>query len=265
MYFANPIPSIPIIIASQHVVFSQNLAIRLSRQKAFKIVGILQPVNLSKRFLRTGQPAAEPESVLVLDIAALLPQAVQLLADWHGKQLRSKILIVGDALTEGFMLKALCYGVRGFMAKTCPLETYVKAIQVIYTGDFWISRKMLVQWLKTVCRAETSPVSEAFEQSRATANSQANGNRFAQPVPAYNEQPANPVSSSCIFQGQETLTDREQEIVNYVSQGLSNKEIAKAIGVSDKTVKTHLHAVFSKLKIRHRMDLVLLKHQFHRV
>jgi DNA-binding CsgD family transcriptional regulator len=55
------------------------------------------------------------------------------------------------------------------------------------------------------------------------------------------------------------LTDREQEIVNWVMQGMTNKEIATKLGISEKTVKTHLGNIFSKLKISRRLQLLLYR------
>lgn len=43
------------------------------------------------------------------------------------------------------------------------------------------------------------------------------------------------------------LTHREEEILRLIGQGLSNKEIGRRLDISDHTVKTHLHRVYSKL------------------
>jgi DNA-binding NarL/FixJ family response regulator len=43
------------------------------------------------------------------------------------------------------------------------------------------------------------------------------------------------------------LTQREEEILRLIGQGLSNKEIGRRLDISDHTVKTHLHRVYAKL------------------
>jgi ATP/maltotriose-dependent transcriptional regulator MalT len=53
------------------------------------------------------------------------------------------------------------------------------------------------------------------------------------------------------------LSDREREICELVSEGLSNGEIAQLLFVSEATVKSHLHHVFEKLGIRSRHALAL--------
>lgn len=52
------------------------------------------------------------------------------------------------------------------------------------------------------------------------------------------------------------LTERQREIVHWASQGLSNKQIGRRLGISPETVKTHLHHVFEREGISGRMALV---------
>lgn len=61
----------------------------------------------------------------------------------------------------------------------------------------------------------------------------------------------------------ELLTERERQIVRLVSEGLSNKQIARQLKVSPGTVKVHLYNIFHKLEITNRTvlaTLALLKH-----
>ncbi|MGD8397533.1 MAG: response regulator transcription factor [Anaerolineae bacterium] len=53
------------------------------------------------------------------------------------------------------------------------------------------------------------------------------------------------------------LTPRELEVLRTVSQGLSNKEIAQQLGISEKTVKNHISNIFSKLHVCDRTQAVL--------
>ena len=54
------------------------------------------------------------------------------------------------------------------------------------------------------------------------------------------------------------LTAREREIVSLVAEGLSNKEIARHLGVTDGTVKIHLHNIYRKLDVGNRTALTAL-------
>jgi two-component system nitrate/nitrite response regulator NarL len=54
------------------------------------------------------------------------------------------------------------------------------------------------------------------------------------------------------------LTARERQIMNLVSEGLSNKAIARQLKLTDRTIKVHLHNVFEKLGISNRTSLAAL-------
>lgn len=54
------------------------------------------------------------------------------------------------------------------------------------------------------------------------------------------------------------LTDRESEIMRLVSEGLSNKEIARRLHISHGTTKVHLHHIYQKLEINNRTVLAAL-------
>ena len=56
----------------------------------------------------------------------------------------------------------------------------------------------------------------------------------------------------------ETLTPRESQVLGLVADGLPNKAIAAALGVSDETVKFHLGSIFGKLGASNRTDAVRL-------
>lgn len=61
--------------------------------------------------------------------------------------------------------------------------------------------------------------------------------------------------------GYDTTTEREQEVIRLVCQGLSNKEIAYKLSISDSTVRHHLTNIFDKLGVANRQKLLLHTHR----
>jgi DNA-binding NarL/FixJ family response regulator len=55
----------------------------------------------------------------------------------------------------------------------------------------------------------------------------------------------------------ETLTERETDVLRLLATGLANKEIARELGIGEKTVKTHVSAVLLKLNVRSRTQAAL--------
>ena len=54
------------------------------------------------------------------------------------------------------------------------------------------------------------------------------------------------------------LTAREREVLDRLADGMSNKQLARALGVSEKTVKTHVSSVLAKLGVRDRTQAALM-------
>ena len=56
----------------------------------------------------------------------------------------------------------------------------------------------------------------------------------------------------------ERLTERERAVAMAVAEGHSNKEVARQLDITPRTVKAHMGAIFRKLEVRDRMQLVLM-------
>jgi len=67
-----------------------------------------------------------------------------------------------------------------------------------------------------------------------------------------------------LFQKRVSLTPREGQIITLVAQGLKNKAIGGALGITEGTVKVYLYKLFKKLGVNDRLDMALygLKHLF---
>ncbi|MBK8016989.1 MAG: response regulator transcription factor [Betaproteobacteria bacterium] len=57
---------------------------------------------------------------------------------------------------------------------------------------------------------------------------------------------------------EETLTEREEQILKLVAEGLSNRGVGLSLGISESTVKTHLKSLFAKLDVTSRAEAIAL-------
>lgn len=69
-----------------------------------------------------------------------------------------------------------------------------------------------------------------------------------------------PVESKARILEAVRLTNRERQVIDLLSEGLSNKEIAVRLHIAVHTVKSHVHNVLEKLALRSRLEVVAFRH-----
>jgi DNA-binding NarL/FixJ family response regulator len=114
-------------------------------------------------------------------------------------------------------------GVHGFCKENIPPALLKKAIDAVLTGELWMPRSLI-----------TRIVDEYTRNRRGTVN--------------FSRQTDKAV---------ECLTPRELEVARMVHRGGNNKTIARKLNISERTVKSHLSAIFRKLDIENRLHLAL--------
>ncbi|GIJ24891.1 DNA-binding response regulator [Micromonospora qiuiae] len=135
-----------------------------------------------------------------------------------------RVLILTTFDLDEYVVGALRAGASGFLAKDVPAEDLVTAIRTVAGGDAVVAPRILRRLL----------------------------DRFADALPDPATSPPKALS---------TLTDREREVLVQVARGLSNAEIARALSVSETTIKTHVGHVLTKLGLRDRVQAVVLAYE----
>ena len=131
---------------------------------------------------------------------------------------RIVMLTVSDE--EEDLYEAVKAGAAGYLLKEISIEEVAEAIRSVMTGQSLITPSMASKLL-----AEFSNLSKKAEA------------RSSVPVPR--------------------LTDRELEVLRLVAQGMSNKEIAAELYISENTVKNHVRNILEKLHLHSRMEAVV--------
>jgi DNA-binding NarL/FixJ family response regulator len=149
---------------------------------------------------------------------------------------RMKILILADGFEEDFIARALQAGVHGCMLKTAPPTELVKAIRTTHAGELWVPRRLLTQVVETL-------------RQRVEELQGAPSGMWEALVSVFTIAFASASLRGAPSGMWEVLSNREHEVVMWAVQGMTNMEIATQLGISAKTVKTHLQNESVQLKI----------------
>ncbi len=139
------------------------------------------------------------------------------------------ILLLSSELTIEDELSALAAGAAGCCGPNLLPEKIRQIFATVADGGVWISSAALPNLLQRLKRLE----------NLTNTNKPQKENGIQQDEIA-------------------SLTPREQEIVDLVAKGGSNKIIARELNISDRTVKSHLSIIFKKLNVNDRLQLALL-------
>jgi two-component system, NarL family, nitrate/nitrite response regulator NarL len=172
-----------------------------------------------------------PATTLVwlrLDDAA---PASEQLADLQKVVGSARIIVLANRPDNEQALSLFAAGIRGYCNAHATAANLRQVADVVQAGGLWIG-EALMQRLLASTRAAMSRM----------------------PVVALPQAVTNPA----IADRMATLTQREQEVASAVANGSSNKEIARQLGITERTVKAHTGSVFQKLNARDRLHLALM-------
>ncbi|CAN7695044.1 response regulator transcription factor [Rhizobium sp. LjRoot98] len=129
-----------------------------------------------------------------------------------------KIIMLTVSETGDDVMSALSKGAKGYVLKGVGSRMLADIVRSVDAGDTYVSPTLSARLLSDMSSSE----------ARA---------RQANPIDA--------------------LTNREQEVLHLVAEGLSNKRIALRLGVHEKTIKQHMTHIFSKLGISNRTEAAM--------
>jgi two-component system, NarL family, nitrate/nitrite response regulator NarL len=130
-----------------------------------------------------------------------------------------KVIMLTASENEDHVSSALEAGARGYILKGIGAEELMRTIQSIYQGESYVTPQLAARLLSVM----KSPPAHASSQDTLPA-----------------------------------LTKREEEILDGVAQGKTNKEIARALDISEKTVKHYMTNIMHKLQVRNRVEAALV-------
>jgi DNA-binding NarL/FixJ family response regulator len=181
------------------------------------------PWRTSKRL-----PAEHPPDVFILDLDTER-DAVGTITQLRESAPTSKIVLLCGLEDKDRTCEAFAAGVDGVILKIQPPEVVLAVIEALYA-----SAKL------------QTPVERAGPGGGNLGIPAKHTGESALPPPAWPD----------------ALTEREREIIRLVEQGLSNKDIAYTLSISDSTVRHHMTSIFDKVGVPNRQKLLIHAHHF---
>lgn len=134
---------------------------------------------------------------------------------------QARVIVLSNAPAEQRAFEAMRNGASGYCHAYSAATMLKEVLAVVAHGGLWLGRDLLQQLISVstnLVRNQPDQVSEALGK----------------------------------------LTAREREVAMEAAKGLSNKEIARQLNITERTVKAHISACFERLKVKDRLQLALI-------
>jgi DNA-binding NarL/FixJ family response regulator len=205
------------LLVDDHEMVRQGTAELLRRVPGFVIVGESSDGEHAVELARAKRP-----DVVVMDVHLPGLSGVEATRRIRESLPGVHVLVLSAYDDDYYVISLLRAGASGYLLKTAPINELVRAIQQVHAGEFpfhpSILRKVVLNF-----------------PSRRTPAQEGSGT----------------------LTEAEDLTEREQLVLKLLAEGMSNREIAQAMVISDRTVQAHLTRLFAKMGVNSRLDAVL--------
>ena len=206
-------PTIRVLIADDHPLIRSGLRALLGREREFEVVGEAVDGYQALELVEQLKP-----DVAMLDVSMPRLNGIDVAQKISEKTPSTRVIIVSIHSDEGYVLRALKAGAKGYLLKASPEGDILSAVRAVAAGHAYlspeISRLLVEEYVREM-------------QFRGVEDSYA------------------------------LLSIREKEILQLLASGSSNRQIAELIHVSVATVETHRTNIFQKLGVHSLPELIL--------
>jgi len=162
-------------------------------------------------------PTVRPD-VLLVDIDLPGMDGVQLVRELAPRLPETRIVMLTVSTSDRHLLDAMRNGAIGYLTKDIAPDALQRAVRSAFEGDLAMDQRLAAHLIRRL-----------VEKSRH--------------APAATDDPE-----------LATLSDREEEVLRYLADGLTDREIGAALTISPRTVGTHVSSILHKLGVRNRAE-----------
>ena len=208
--------TVSIVIVDDHQIFRQGIESNLELHDDLEVVGQGGDGKRGLQIIRDLQP-----DIAILDINLPLMNGIQVIRQISSDHLPVKVIMLTAYDDAEQVMHAMRAGAAAYCAKEIEPSRLVEVIRYVLQGRYVVHNQVmdderLAEWLDKGVVALAGPYYADL------------GDTFS------------------------PLSPREMEILQYVTQGMSNKEIAQLLSISHQTVKNHMTSILRKLAVDDR-------------
>ncbi|MBE7681111.1 response regulator [Paenibacillus sp. P13VS] len=233
---------ITILLADDHAMVRRGLHVFLSTQTDMKVVGEAS----------NGQEAIEQAEKLQPDVVLMDLHMPVLDGIETARRLRTilpgiRVIVLTSFSDQDHVIPAVRAGVKGYLMKDIEPEDLAVAIRNVHAGQAQLHPAAAGQLMHVMASSEIQLEAQDTVRTDSAAYGKVQDyEKLKQPLRVEETSPS-----------LDALTRREQEVLALIAQGLSNKEIAVQLVITEKTVKTHVSHLLDKLGLADRTQAAI--------
>lgn len=208
---------IKLLIADDQQLIRDSLKIVLDTNDTIEVIGAVSNGVEVIRAVRGNRP-----DVVLMDIRMPEMDGVQCTQIIKENYPEIKIIILTTFDDDEYIFSALKYGASGYLLKGISMEQLVEAIHKVYKGNAMI-----------------------------------NGDIATKVLDMFSKMAQNDISISVEKGAEKEITESEWKVVRLVAEGMSNKEIATKLYLTEGSVRNYLSSILRKLDLRDRTQLAI--------
>lgn len=221
-----------LLLVDDQALFREALRTLLGLQADFEVVGEAGDGAAAVTLAREVRP-----DVVLMDLRMPGVGGVEATRRLRAEFPALRVIVLTTFEEDEEVFAALRAGAAGYLLKASPSARLCEAIRLAARGETFLEPSVAAKLVTEFTRLASGPVPAAPAPA-------------ASPSPSSAEADAN---ASLI----EPLSAREREVLRFLAQGLSNKEIGVRLSITEGTVKNHMSQVLGKLGVLDRTQAAL--------
>ena len=228
-----PITPMIVLVVDDHALVRAAISQVLTSQAAIKRVVLAE--NYAEAEKQTAHLSPE---IIWLDLHMAHGDSIAEIGRLKKLSPTSRIMTLADVEDEQEAFAAILAGAQGYRSKQdVDPEEIIPMIQLLCRDEF-VLRPVLLARLMQRLRTAALPLWGSEQQGSTSV-----------------------LLRNAELTGLGQLTTRECEVLQLISQGLRDREIAKGLHISEKTVQKHVQSILSKLRVQNRTEAAYLIHR----